>query len=360
MNRQRGIVVLLLSVAVISASAVSAEPMSLRRSLADVQEQSVDLSTTTAHYKPLFGLGDPNAGLLKGIERYGELTIAPGGTSEIVSYPNLESIFFILAGSGTLHYGTKKVPIKENDFMYLPVGVEHGISNRSGEPLRLLVMQYRIPAEANVPSTPKLMKANTDDVRQQVLSGHGPTTQFKLLLGTTESKRDKLAAARQINSLFLMDFAPGGTNNPHRHAKEEEIYYVLRGHGDMVAGTDPNGKEMRYPARPGDAFYFAPGTLIGFYSDTPKDEGHAQILAVRSACPAPPAEASPSAGVTERSPSRTFGAAEEDENARVAAATAARPKALPMANGQTIGKPALAAATRLLGAHLPNSGREMR
>ena len=79
--------------------------------------------------------------------------------------------------------------------------------------------------------------ASADDVQLQVLASHGPTTQFKLLLGTTKSTRDKLAAAQQINSLFLMDFAPGGTNIPHRHAKEEEIYYILRGYGDMVAGS---------------------------------------------------------------------------------------------------------------------------
>jgi len=349
--------VLLTNIILAGTCAVAAEPTSLRRSLVDVHEQSVDLSTATTHYKPLFGLGDPNAQIVKGIERFGELTVAPGGTSELVSCQNAEGVFFILAGSGTLHYGAEKVQIKENDFMYLPVGVKHGISNRSQEPLRLLAMGFRIPAEANVPSTPKLMMANTDDVKQQVLGGHGPTTQFKLLLGTAESRRDKLAAARQINSLFLMDFAAGGTNIPHRHGKEEEIYYVLRGRGDMVAGTDPNGKEMRYPVRQGDAFYFAPGMLIGFYSDTPKGEGHAQILAVRSACPVPPSEVSPSTGVTGRSPSRTFGAPEEDENVRVAAA---RPKALPMADGQPIGKLPLAAATRLLVAHFPTSKQEMR
>jgi uncharacterized cupin superfamily protein len=33
-----------------------------------------------------------------------------------------------------------------------------------------------------------------------------------------------------------MDFAPGGTNIPHHHDNAEEIHYVLRGHGDMVAG----------------------------------------------------------------------------------------------------------------------------
>ena len=251
MKTQRGTVVLLISIAVASACAVAAEPAFLRRSVADIAEQAVDLSTATAHYKPIFGVGDPNAQNVKGVVRFGELTVAPGGSSKTVSDKEAEGVFFILAGSGTLHYGQEKVPVKQNDFVYLPVGVEHGISNPSQEPLRLLVMAFKIPEGVEVPATPKLMMASADDVRLQVLPSHGPTTQFKLLMGTTQSKRDKLAVAQQINSLFLMDFAPGGTNIPHRHAKEEEIYYVLRGHGDMVAGSDAAKKEMRYPTEAG-------------------------------------------------------------------------------------------------------------
>ena len=134
------------------------------------------------------------------------------------------------------------MPVKQNDFVYLPVGVEYGVSNQSQEPLRLLVMTFKIPEGVEAPATSKLMMASADEVQLQVLPSHGPTTQFKLLMGTTQSKRDKLAAAQQIDSLFLMDFAAGGTNIPHRHAKEEEIYYVLRGHGDIVAG-DRRGEE---------------------------------------------------------------------------------------------------------------------
>jgi mannose-6-phosphate isomerase-like protein (cupin superfamily) len=279
MKTRCGTVVLLMSIAV--ASVVAAEPAFLRRSVADIAEQSSDLSTATAHYQPIFGAGDPNAHNVKGVVRFGELTVEPGGSSKIVRDKEAEGVFFILAGIGTLHYGQDKTPVKQNDFVYLPVGVEYGISNQSQEPLRLLVMAFKIPEGAQVPATPKLMMASADDVRLQVLASHGPTTQFKLLMGTTRSKRDKLAVASQVNSLFLMDFAPGGTNIPHRHAREEEIYYVLRGHGDMVAGTDTAKKEARYPSKEGDAYYFAHGTLIGFYSGGEEGEDHAQILAVR-------------------------------------------------------------------------------
>ena len=132
---------------------------------------------------------------------------------------------------------------------------------------------------------PKPMLASADDVGLQVLGQHGPTTQFKLLMGNTRSLRDKLAAAQQINSLFMMDFAPGGTNIPHTHPVEEEIYYMLRGNGEMVAGGTTDN-EVRYSCKEGDAFYFAPKTLIGYYSAAREGQPHDLILAVRSPYPA--------------------------------------------------------------------------
>ena len=126
-----------------------------------------------------------------------------------------------------------------------------------------------------------MMIANADEVPFQVLGSHGPTTTFQLLMGTTESTRDKLAAACQVTSLFVMDFAAGGTNIPHRHDDEEEIYFILRGKGDIVAGETEDAKEFRHPSLAGDAYFFSPKTLIGFYSGNGDCEEHARILAVR-------------------------------------------------------------------------------
>ena len=100
-------------------------------------------------------------------------------------------------------------------------------------------------------------------------------------MGTTESTRDRLASACQVNSLFIMDFAAGGTNNPHRHSTEEEIYLIIRGKGDIVAGENSDGGEARHSSEQGDVYFFAPGTLIGFYSGNKSEEEHARILAVR-------------------------------------------------------------------------------
>jgi mannose-6-phosphate isomerase-like protein (cupin superfamily) len=144
-----------------------------------------------------------------------------------------------------------------------------------------MVMGFKITPGTIIKPTNKLMIANADNVPFQVLGSHGPTTQFQLLMGNTESTRDKLASAYQVTSLFIMDFALNGTNIPHRHDKEEEIYFILRGHGDIVAGETADKKELRHPSKEGDAYFFSPKTLIGFYSGNAEGEEHARILAVR-------------------------------------------------------------------------------
>jgi mannose-6-phosphate isomerase-like protein (cupin superfamily) len=269
----------------VAASLAAADPNFLRRQAQDVSPKLDDLSAAgskAASYKPLFGAGDADADQLKGVARYGELTVGPGGSTAIVSYPAEEQMYFVEEGSGSLLYGDGKAAIKTNDFMYLPVGVKHGVANSSAAPIRLIVMGYKIPAEVQVRPTPKLMLANADDVQRQILGQHGPTTQFKLLMGPTSSQRDKLAAAYVMDSLFIMDFSPGGTNIPHNHPAEEEIYLVLRGAGDMVAGLDADGKEVRHPVTQGAAFLFKPGTQVGYYSNAKEGQPPDLILAVRS------------------------------------------------------------------------------
>lgn len=265
--------------------ASGADPTFLRRPVGEIDPKPDDLTSQTASYKPIFGIGDPQADQLKSVARYGELTVAPGGSSAIVSYPAEEQIYFVLAGNGTLLYGEDRAPIRANDFMYLPAGVKHGIANETNAAVRALVMGFRIPPGVRVPPAPRLMLANTDDVPLVPVSGHGQTCLFKLLMGTTESRRDKLAAASRMVSLFIMDFAPGGTNIPHHHEMAEEIYYVLRGHGVMVAGGGADGNEGRYPAKQGDAWFIRLNATVGFYSGATPGGEHDLVLAVRSKYP---------------------------------------------------------------------------
>jgi len=274
--------------AAVASCLLAADPIFLERQISAVTPRPDDLTAAgakAASYKPLFGIGDKDADQLKGVARYGELTVQPGGSSAVVSYPAEEQIYFIEEGAGTLLYAGEKAPVKKDDFMYLPAGVPHGVANSSGAPIRLIIMGYKIPAGMKVEPTAKLMLANVEDVPLQVLGQHGPTSQYKLLMGTTSSTRDKLPAAYLMTSLFIMDFQPAGTNIPHNHPAEEEIYLLLRGAGDMVAGLDAAGKEVRYPVAPGAAFFFKPGTQVGYYSNSKEGQPHDLMLAARSNVP---------------------------------------------------------------------------
>lgn len=143
-------------------------------------------------------------------------------------------------------------------------------------------MGFKVPAKIALsrPGThPKIM--NLDDVKEETVDGHPSSVLYKLLVGPRGAKRDVMDEAYVVTSLFWMDFAPGGTNFPHHHETAEEIYVLVEGSGEIVAGSGMDGIEGRFPAKPGDAYYFRPNCTVGFYNqDKPGAKAH--ILAVRS------------------------------------------------------------------------------
>src|SRR5262245_65977010 len=105
------------------------------------------------------------------------------------------------------------------------------------------------------------------------------------MIGTHMYTRNRSAACRFHNSLFVMECSPCGTNIPHHHEHEEEIYLVLEGTGEMFAGGGTDGIEGKYPARAGDAYFFRLNCTVGFYNNS-APAAKARILAVRSLFPA--------------------------------------------------------------------------
>lgn len=269
----------LLLVPVLHAADRTVAPTFLHRKLSAVQEKKSDLTTATCHYKPLFGEGDGNRSVVVGVARYGEATVDPNGNCTSVQYPGEDQVYVVLAGSGSAQYGSTNVPLGKEDYLYIPATVSHSLKNHSTNPLNVIVMGFRTKGFGPAPMPPKPLKANIEDVRTQPVSGHPMSTMYRLLMGDADSKRDRIAAGRVLTSLFLMEIAPGGTNFPHHHEREEEIYLVLDGHGDMVAGGGMDGIEGRHPAEAGDAYFFRLNCTVGYYS---APGVKSRVLAVRS------------------------------------------------------------------------------
>ena len=258
------------------------DPTWLHRFVPRVSEASTEISSPTCHYKPIFGEGDAESRTLKSVSRFAEVTIDAQGNCQSIRYDREEEICFVQEGQATLHYGDQSYGLRSNDFTYLPPGMKHALGNSSEKAARVLVMGFRIPSTITImtPSaTPKIV--NLDSVKEETVSGHPSSVLYKLLVGPRTAKRDAIDDAYVVVSLFLMDFAPGGTNFPHHHESAEEIYLVLDGEGDMVAGGGMDGIEGRHPTQAGDAYYFRPNCTVGFYNQE-KAGAKAHILAVRS------------------------------------------------------------------------------
>ena len=269
----------------VSAQDRTVDPTWLHRYLPNVSETRADLSSTTCHFKPMFGAGDKDARTLRSVARFGEVTVDAHGTCQNVVYDRQEEIYFVLQGAGTLQFADESHPLRANDFTYFTPGVKHGIANTSTQRLRVLVMGFQIPPRIALSGTPQRAKIiNLDEVKEEPVQGHPTSVLYKLLVGPRSAKRDAIDDAYVITSFFLMDFAPGGTNFPHHHETAEEIYLVVDGEGEMVAGSGMDGIEARFPAKAGDAYYFRPNCTVGFYNEN-KTGATAHILAVRSRIP---------------------------------------------------------------------------
>jgi mannose-6-phosphate isomerase-like protein (cupin superfamily) len=278
---------------IVSALGVlAADPTFMVRRVQSVQPQPDDLTlnVTSAVYQPLFGAGDKDVNQPRSIARYGELTVASDGATALVSYPEEEQVYYVLNGNGTLTYGEQKVAIKKDDVIFFPPGIKHGVANTSPAPIHVVVMGFRIPKGWPASPVTALKMANAAGVTLQEMPGHGKTALFRMLLGPHNTPGpgkipNRLQVSQIVEGMYVIEFAPTGTNIPHHHTMEEEIYYVIRGRGDMVAGGGIDGNEGRYPATAGDVYFFRLNTTVGFYGGNKEGEANSAVLAVRSQYP---------------------------------------------------------------------------
>jgi mannose-6-phosphate isomerase-like protein (cupin superfamily) len=283
----KNLLLLLLTASAVLAQDRQVDPTWLHRYVPQLKDSTSDLSSSSCHFKPIFGEGDAQKRTLLSMTRFAEVTLDPRGSCQLTLYDREEEIYYVLEGAGTLHYGQTSYPMRANDFTYLPPGVSHSLANESNQKLRVLVMGFKIPLSIalSLPATqPKIV--NLDNVKEETVDGHPTSVLYKLLLGPRSGKRDAIDDAYVVVSFFQMDFAPGGTNFPHHHEAAEEIYLVVDGEGEMVAGSGMDGIEGRYPAKAGDAYYFRPNCTVGFYNQN-RPGAKAYILAVRSKIPLP-------------------------------------------------------------------------
>jgi mannose-6-phosphate isomerase-like protein (cupin superfamily) len=255
----------------LSAEERTVEPTYLRRQIDAVRP----VEWGACQYRPLFGESDPEKRVTRGVTRYGVLDARPGVDCGAVTRSGEESVYVVLRGEGSL----AGLAFTSDSFTYVPPGMEHSLVCKSASGCRVVVMGFYTKETGG-----EVRTATLGEIEKQTVGGHPPSVLYQLMLGDVASKRDRIAAGRTVVSLYVMSFQPGGTNFPHHHDREEEIYLVLDGEGQMVAGSGADGIENRIPAKAGDAFFFRLNCTVGFYA-TQAPGVKSRILAVRSTYP---------------------------------------------------------------------------
>ena len=255
------------------------DPTFLHRDAGAAREAAADITTASCHYKPLFGAGDADAIATSGVARFGEVVIDPKGSCKSASTADEDQIYVVLQGSGKADYGAEQVALAKEDFLYVPATVPHALRNDGAAPLTVAIMGYRTKGFAPTPLPPHARKDNIANVPLELVGSHPTSTHYRLLIGDSSQTRDRIDMGGVVTSLFLMEIDPGGTNFPHHHPREEEIYLVLDGHGQQVAGSGSDGVAGRFPARAGDAYYYRANATVGYYSAA---NVKSRILCIRS------------------------------------------------------------------------------
>jgi len=185
------------------------DPTWLHRYVPDLSETKAGLTSPTCHYRAIFGEGDKENRSLQSVTRFGEVSLDRHGNCQTVFYDRQEEIFFVVEGSGVLHYQNQVLALRKHDFTYLPPGAKHSIANRSDQALRVLVMGFKIPTSISIGApmaSPKI--ANLEDAREETVSGHPNSVLYKLLIGLHTGKRDL------IDEAYVMDSFSGWILRP--------------------------------------------------------------------------------------------------------------------------------------------------
>lgn len=80
----------------------------------------------------------------KRIEFFGIMNIEAGATNKRHIHEDVEQIYFILKGEGTVWVGDEKAKVTKGDAIFLPDKISHGFYNDSDRPCAILLVGAKV------------------------------------------------------------------------------------------------------------------------------------------------------------------------------------------------------------------------
>lgn len=188
-------------------------------------------------------------------------TIPPGGSRGRQTNRNADEALICLQGNGIAGVGSERADMHAGHCQLIPKGEEHFFFN-NGDSDAVLVGFYigvtdtdGIGLEQGAPVSADELQGAAGGISTGILVHHDDVELENMDKGDGWNITDfrlPLSGRNGCSStLFRARFFPGAVHAKHQHAKCEEIYYIMSGHG--LAGAGPDRVEVH-----GGQFHFIP------------------------------------------------------------------------------------------------------
>lgn len=77
---------------------------------------------------------------MKAFTNFARITVKPEGTNRVQTHKDIEQVYIILRGGGTVQVGDEKAEVKAGDAIFLPRGIGHGFFNTTDKIAVILML----------------------------------------------------------------------------------------------------------------------------------------------------------------------------------------------------------------------------
>lgn len=164
-------------------------------------------------------------------------TLQGGHHSNCHQHDNQEQFYYVLAGSGEALIGEDRYPVRAGSAAYLPPGLPHQFSADPQDGwVEHLVVSCKVERQGCEPRV-----VNWREV-VPTAGAHGGAVIWHLLesVDETEPSTDQ-PCLLGFHYLTQQALVRGKASDRHQHDDKEQVYYVLEGHGTMIANDEVHG-----------------------------------------------------------------------------------------------------------------------
>ena len=73
--------------------------------------------------------------------------LPPGEANETHVHDDIEKVYFVVQGDALVKCGEEQAQVKPGDFFFLPVGIEHSVTNTGSDEVQMIVFAARVDGD---------------------------------------------------------------------------------------------------------------------------------------------------------------------------------------------------------------------